>query len=340
MPYGNFDQHAQGVWDFVRCQRSDGSYYGTGGTCRKGDKVSAKQKQALAKLKPEQLKQLEESPKLSSIQKKAVKEEIVKHSGVGGAKEEYAKLMKQQQELVQKGDIDGAMKLQKKISTMVSVLNDLPEVKAQIAETKKLAERKEKEAKTFETAQERRLEGQKAAKLSDVDKKALSDYSEDKQGSRSFFDLNRCLRVPSICRDKTGSAQFVKELDSAIKKLPKNESGEPFYRGLNFRPGALSDQEKLWSSLQDAKPGDVLKDPGFGSYSANRRVAQNFVLKEVGQRNIIFISRNKALTPINNFSNIKDEEEAILPRRTSQTIRSVTKTGDFETGYTLTIELD
>ena len=241
MPYGNFNEHAQDVWDFVRCQRADGSYYGTGGTCRKGDKVSAKQK----------------------------------------------------------------------------------------------------EAKTFETAQERRLEGQKAAKLSDVEKKALSDYTEDTQGSsRSFFDLNRCLRVPSVCRDKTGSAQFVKELDSAIKKLPKNESGEPFYRGLNFRPGALSDQEKLWSSLQNAKPGDVLKDPGFGSYSANRRVAENFVLKDVGQRNIIFISRNKALTPINNFSNIKDEEEAILPRRTSQTIRSVTKTGDFETGYTLTIELD
>ena len=196
------------------------------------------------------------------------------------------------------------------------------------------------EDKEIETAQERRLEGQKTAKLSDTDKKALFDYTEDKQGSRSFFDLNRCLRVPSICRDKEGSAKFVKELDSAIKKLPKNESGEPFYRGLNFRPGAFTDQEKLWSSLQNVKPGDVLKDPGFGSYTANRRVAENFMNKGSGQRNIIFISRNKALTPINHFANIKDEEEALLPRRTPQTIRSVTKTGDYETGYTLTIELD
>lgn len=33
-----------GYWDFVRCQRSDGSFYGTGGVCKKGKEVSAKVK--------------------------------------------------------------------------------------------------------------------------------------------------------------------------------------------------------------------------------------------------------------------------------------------------------
>ena len=36
-------------YDFARCQRPDGSYYGTGGQCRKGVKVGAKEKAALKK---------------------------------------------------------------------------------------------------------------------------------------------------------------------------------------------------------------------------------------------------------------------------------------------------
>jgi len=35
--------------DFARCQRPDGSYYGTGGQCRQGTKVGAKEKAALKK---------------------------------------------------------------------------------------------------------------------------------------------------------------------------------------------------------------------------------------------------------------------------------------------------
>ena len=35
--------------DYTRCQRPDGSFYGTGGVCRKGSQVSAKEKEAIAK---------------------------------------------------------------------------------------------------------------------------------------------------------------------------------------------------------------------------------------------------------------------------------------------------
>jgi len=33
---GAFNDYAQSVWDFVRCQRQNGSFYGTSGKCRKG----------------------------------------------------------------------------------------------------------------------------------------------------------------------------------------------------------------------------------------------------------------------------------------------------------------
>ena len=38
--YEAFQQAALDKYDFQTCQRSDGSYYGTGGTCKKGTPVS------------------------------------------------------------------------------------------------------------------------------------------------------------------------------------------------------------------------------------------------------------------------------------------------------------
>ena len=37
---------AEQMFDFARCQRADGSYYGTSGVCRKGTKAGAKEKEA------------------------------------------------------------------------------------------------------------------------------------------------------------------------------------------------------------------------------------------------------------------------------------------------------
>lgn len=48
MMFGRLDADAEAFLDFARCQRPDGSYYGTSGQCRKGKTVSAED---LAKLK-------------------------------------------------------------------------------------------------------------------------------------------------------------------------------------------------------------------------------------------------------------------------------------------------
>jgi tRNA A-37 threonylcarbamoyl transferase component Bud32 len=36
---GDFNEYAQGLWDFVRCERPDGTHYGTKGKCVKGKEV-------------------------------------------------------------------------------------------------------------------------------------------------------------------------------------------------------------------------------------------------------------------------------------------------------------
>ena len=44
MNLGSFNEEATAVWDFVRCQRPNGTFYGTAGKCRKGTEVGEKGK--------------------------------------------------------------------------------------------------------------------------------------------------------------------------------------------------------------------------------------------------------------------------------------------------------
>jgi len=86
--YGNFDEKAQETWDFVRCQRANGTFYGTAGKCRKGDETGAKEKaapkpkkpakvkKALAKATPEQLEKVKKDPRVTPEQKKVIESAI------------------------------------------------------------------------------------------------------------------------------------------------------------------------------------------------------------------------------------------------------------------------
>ena len=68
---GSFNEAAQEAWDFARCQRPDGTYYGTGGTCRKGSQVAdlekriARQERFLRTANPSKY-----SPKEIEVEKK------------------------------------------------------------------------------------------------------------------------------------------------------------------------------------------------------------------------------------------------------------------------------
>jgi hypothetical protein len=308
-PYGSYSENAMEVWDFARCVRPDGTAYGTGGKCRKGTEEAKQEVAPVEKKSPKAAK----SPKVSG-------------------KDAYATLMKRQQELIQKGDIAGAMELNKKIKDAMEKFNSSPEAKAAEEKLKKGAEAKAGEQKDFEKAQAKRDAGQIAAELSAKDKKVISDYTKETMGqsARSYDNMNGCLRNPPSCPDTKTSKKFVKEFDAALGKLPKNENGDKFYRGVQVRPGQT---EQLYKALENAQPGMKMKDPGYGSYSAERRQAEHFTNKNVP--NIIFVTRSKSVTPINMYSEVKSENEAILPRGTEQTIRKVTKEGK-----NLIVELD
>jgi hypothetical protein len=311
------------IFDFTRCVRPDGTAYGTSGKCRKGTEEAktveaAKPKVAAA---PKASKPAKPSKTVKSV--KPVK---------GDAKEIYAALMKKQQELVQKGDINGAMSLNEKLKAVAEKIKNSPETKAAEEKMKKEAAARTKEEKDFSKAQAKREAAQMAADLTAKDKKVIADYTKETggQSARSYDNMNGCLRNPPTCSDPKVSKTFVKEFDAALNKLPKNETGERFYRGIQVYPGQT---EQLYKALENAKPGTKMKDPGYGSYSAERKQAEHFT-NRLG-RNIIFVTRSKSITPINMFSEVKSENEAILPRGTEQTIRKVTKEGK-----TLIVELD
>jgi hypothetical protein len=193
----------------------------------------------------------------------------------------------------------------------------------------KLSEQKAKEA---------RDNAQLSAKLTAKDKKAISDYTKAAvSGIRSFIETNGCLRTPLSCEDPRKTKQFVKELDTALSKLPKNEDGAEFYRGVSASHGGA---QALYEKLAKAKPGERLRDMGYGSYSADETVAKRFGLfgsaSELSKtRSIIFKTRSKSLTSVNMLSENPREQEAILPRGAEQTIRRIVKEGK-----TLIVELD
>jgi hypothetical protein len=174
-------------------------------------------------------------------------------------------------------------------------------------------------------------EAQNNTNLNEKQRAAIRDYT-DEGGERPYSDLNACLRQPRTCdpENRGWTRQHSRELDSALKALPKNDNAEPFWRGTDASSGqALA----LYQALENAQPGMRMRDPAFGSYSYDRGTANAYTSRN--RKSILFVSRSKQLTPIDTFSEITIEREALLPRGTEQTVRSVRKDGEM-----LIVELD
>jgi hypothetical protein len=391
-------------YDFTRCVRPDGSFYGTNGRCRKGTLTGAKEQ-----IKKEVAKRKTETPKPSKPKKAEVEmttegltkapdgtrittangteyekkdgkffwkkpsgelgksgykpnemaEEIQFQKNLKGQKDEvvevpkerplqakkpetapkpteirevdptnprdyheidsrYNDLIKKSLELKYKGDIEGA-----------------EAIKAS-KEYKKLAEDYNKAWYVRKAITEKQDELQRETKLTPTQQKAIKDYTRQRASaqnpSRGYSQLNGCLRSLPSCKDKEASDAFAKELDSALAALPKNESGSPFYRGMKV---GSPETRALYRRLLNAEPGTSIKDPGFGSYSSEDGIAKNFAGMYNRSPGILFVSNSKAMTPMNVFSELPHEREALIPRDTEQTIRRVTKVGN-----TLVVELD
>lgn len=148
--HATFSESVLEILDFARCQRPDGSYYGTSGQCRKGKSVGPKE---IAKLKAASVAGNKKAKlALEVVEGKKTKAQAVKELGsskpatstVAPAKpkpkpssdlqSQYAALAKKAQEAMAKGDMDTALRLNQEAMTVMSKIRaqeekSSPEVK-------------------------------------------------------------------------------------------------------------------------------------------------------------------------------------------------------------------
>lgn len=122
--YGSFNQDALDLWDFTRCQRANGTFYGTRGKCRQGDEVDAlavpkpkskkaagpkkpkstrakRGKSALASASPQQIEKLKKDPRVTPAQKKVL-DKAKGPEGQAGAPEKRKRRTKAEMEAARK----------------------------------------------------------------------------------------------------------------------------------------------------------------------------------------------------------------------------------------------
>ena len=174
--------------DFARCQRPDGSFYGTRGQCRKGVEVGPREmkaiKQAAAKGNPKA------KAALDVIEGKKTKAQAQKELTTGTApaapsakptkkkpdlQSQYADLAKKAQEAMAKGDMDSALRLNQEAMVVMS------KIKSQEDKTSPKVKKREEKIKKVE--EDLKAKGSKTTS----DKEGV--YITDKVGSNEVKTL-------------------------------------------------------------------------------------------------------------------------------------------------------
>ena len=310
-------------YDYVTCIRGDGSYYGNGGTkCHKGTQatkkdLAAEKKKAkagdkeaakkVAKMEKHGVSGSAPKAKAAPAPKKAKAAPAAKKDSEGPlSKEEGSKLIVQKRKelikAVQNKDYDKADALRKEM-TKISKRMETP--------AEKEIEQRQKDMKKRAAKRPGKVE------VSAEAKKALLTYARNEPDPPAYKSMNGCARGK---RCSKVAQKDIEKLDKALNEWPANTAGASHYRGFNAKGDRLAQYANL-------KPGDKISDGGFGSYSRNPEIANNFSSGK-GTR-VIVESRSKALRGIERNATYKSEQEAILPRNTSQTVAEVRQVGDY-----------
>lgn len=166
---------------------------------------------------------------------------------------------------------------------------------------------------------------QDAAKLefSSPEAKSIRTYTSDRdiRGVNQYQNLNNCLRNPGACKNAEEAKKLQEGLDNALKVLPKNTDNFEFKRAIPVS----KETAELYDFLRNAKPGTILQDKGYGSFSSDKEYAAGMADPRFG-RTIQLVTRSGQIVPVNQYSNIKDEAEGILPRGASLKISKVVET--------------
>jgi hypothetical protein len=202
----SFNFSEGGYYDFTLCLRPNGTYYGTGGKCRKGTEADPKDKDPhVNRLSGHRL--IAATAMLKNIKTAAREEE------------------------------SGLQSIDRRVSEGLKKAG-LPSEKEILAASKK----KPGSAKEEKLSNDERIDkAQLEANLSPSAKKALFDYTKGSNAEDeefTFFKMNDDLRNGGV-EGKMG--KWVSKMDSALESLPKNPSQEPYYRAVSVRRWELKD---------------------------------------------------------------------------------------------------
>lgn len=176
----------QSYFDFARCQRPDGSYYGTSGTCRKGKPVGPKKIKMLKDAAAAGNKKAKLA--LDVVEGKKTKAQAKKELGGTAAapatktpkpdlQAQYSDLAKKAQEAMAKGDMDTALRLNKEAMSVAA--------KIKTQEDKGSPEAKKREEK-IKKVEGRLMKGEGKDKVS---RDSDGVYITDKVGSNEVKTL-------------------------------------------------------------------------------------------------------------------------------------------------------
>jgi len=147
--------------EFARCQRADGTFYGTSGTCRKGTPVGPKEMKALKKaaasgnkrakaaLDVAEGKKTKEQAKKELSGKPTATKPKTKKKAEPDLQTQYSGLAKRAQEAMAKGDMDAALRLNREAMSVAAKIKaqeekGSPEAKKRGEKIKKVEERLKK----------------------------------------------------------------------------------------------------------------------------------------------------------------------------------------------------
>jgi len=310
-------------YDFVTCIRENGTYYGNGGAkCRKGTEATKKdlareKKKAKAgdKQAAKNVAKMEKSGVAGTAPKaKKAAAPAAKAKAAPAAKKDSGPLSKKEGvELIKEKRKELLKAMEKKQWDKIDKLRK--EMK-DISKRMQSPEEKETEQR-MKDMKKRAAKRPEAREVSANAKKALLTYARNEPNPPAYKSMNGCARGKRCTKV---AKQDIENLDKALKEWPANKAGASHYRGFNATGARLAQYANL-------KPGDKISDGGFGSYSRNPEIASNF--SQGKNTRVIIESRSKSLHGIERNATYKSEQEAILPRNTSQTVKEVRAVGDF-----------
>jgi hypothetical protein len=292
--YGSFNEDAMAVWDFVRCQRPDGTFYGSpSGRCKKGKVVADKEERA-------------SKPK-KSVKPAAPKEEEEDVDTKYERLMEMAKAkFKEADRVMARDDREAAKRLRDEARDLTTEAVELKYFSG------KSAPSPVKPVTPKEAPLPPKPKSKDKPKLSAPDaEKTLRNYIlGGSMETGSMLETNMKLRGLAKTKITSEEQEQVKAVDRLLDTLPRNK-GQTHYRGIYLDP--VKDK----TFIESIKKGGTIRDNGFSSYSRDQEQAEQFADQGIGKPFII-VSRSPELRDVRKYApeEYDDQAESIMPRGT------------------------